>query len=68
MARLIDAKTKITAIRYFKESGEFVVTERIADTGKTIKTYCNTLSEKEMFWAKNSNRFFEDKTCACWMN
>jgi hypothetical protein len=66
--RLIDAKMKITAIRYLKESGEFIVAERNADTGKTFKTYSNTLNEDEKFWAKNSKRFFEDKTCACWMN
>lgn len=59
---------KIAAIRYLKKSGEFIITERNADTGKTFKTYTNTLSEKEIFWAKNSKHFFEDETCACWMN
>lgn len=66
--RLMNAKMKIVAIRYFKESGEFIVTERNADTGKTLKTYSNTLNKNEKNWAKNSKRFFEDKTYACWMN
>lgn len=63
-----DSKMKIAAIRHLKKSGEFVVTERNADTGKTFKTYCNTLNESENIWAKNSKRFFEDETFACWMN
>lgn len=66
--RLIDAKTKIVSIRWLKKSGEFVVTERNADTGKTFKTYSNTLNGYEKSWAKSSKRFFEDKACACWMN
>ena len=58
----------ITAIRYFKKSGEFVVTERNANTGKTSKIHTNTLSENEKSWAKDSKYFFEDETCVCWMN
>lgn len=61
-------KMKIAAIRYLKKSGEFVITERNADTGKTFKVYSNTLNETEKSWARNSKWFFEDETCACWVN
>lgn len=58
----------IISIRYFKTSGEFVITERNADTGKTSKTYSNALSENEINWAKSSKHFFEDETYALWSN
>lgn len=59
---------KITAIRLFKNEGEYVVTRRDANTGKTFKTYANRLNDREKAWAKSSKYFFEDATCACWMN
>ena len=60
--------TTITAIRYFKETGEFVVTERDNVTGKTSKTFSNHLTAKEREWAKLSKNFFETEICVCWMN
>lgn len=58
----------ITAIRYFKNNGEFVVTTRNDNTGKTSKTHSNNLTENERNFANNSKHFFEDEICACWIN
>ena len=58
----------VTAIRYFKSSGEYIVTERNTITGKTSKTYSNTLTKNERIFVENSRFFFEDESCACWMN
>ena len=58
----------ITAIRYYKNNGEFVITTRNSITGDTTKTYANHLKENEQAWAKNSKHFFESESCACWMN
>ena len=60
--------TTITAIRYFKKTGEFVVTEKDAVTGKTYKTYSNNLTDRERNWAQSSKDCFETETCVCWMN
>lgn len=57
----------ITSIRYLKNNGEFVITTRTV-TGKTTKTYANSLSDNEKLWAKSSKYFFEDEYCACWVN
>lgn len=58
----------ITAIRYFKNNGEFVITTRNAITGKTSKTYANNLTDKEKNWAKISKHCFETEKCVCWVN
>lgn len=60
--------TTITAIRYFKKNGEFVITERNTITGKTSKTYATNLTDNERKWAKSSKDCFETETCVCWMN
>lgn len=60
--------TSITAIRYFKKAGEFVITERDTVTGKTTKTYSNNLTKNEREWAKSSKDCFETEICICWMN
>ena len=60
--------TTITAIRYFKKTGEFVVTERNSVTAKTSKTYSNNLTDKEREWAKSCKDCFETENCVCWMN
>lgn len=58
----------IEVIRYYKKSGEFVINEKDAITGKRSKTYANNLTEKEREWAKTTKYYFEDEGCACWMN
>jgi hypothetical protein len=58
---------KITAIRYYKNPGEFVVTTK-DPAGKTSKTHANHLTDDEKAWAKNSRYFFDSDACACWIN
>lgn len=58
----------ITSVRYMKKQGEFVITKRIAGTGKTIKTYANNLTDNEKVFAKSSKYFFEDDICVAWVN
>jgi hypothetical protein len=58
----------ITAIRYLKKHGEYVITKRIANTGKTIKTYANSLTDNERLFVESSKHYFEDENCACWTN
>ena len=59
---------KIVAIRYLKQSGEFVVTTRNDVTWKIRKTYANNLTDEERAWAKESKHHFEDVMSACWIN
>ena len=58
----------IVAIRYLKETGEFVVTTRNDTSGKTYKTYANNLTNNEITWAKESKHCFEDAMSICWTN
>ena len=58
----------ITAVRYMKKRGEYVITTRNANTGKTFKTYANSLTENERFFAKSSKYCFEDDICVAWVN
>ena len=58
----------ITAVRYMKNQGEYVITKRIADTGKTIKTYANNLTDNERIFAKSCKYCFEDDVCVAWVN
>lgn len=60
--------TIITSVRYFKKSGEYVVTTMSSITGKRSKTYANSLTDNERAFAKSSKHYFEDETCACWVN
>lgn len=59
---------RITAIKYFKKAGEFEVIERDSVTGETVKTYGNTLTEKEKGWARSSKECHENRDFVCWMN
>lgn len=58
----------ITAVRYMKKQGEYVITKRNASTGKTSKTYANSLTENERIFAKSSKYCFEDEICVAWVN
>ena len=58
----------ITAVRYMKKHGEYVITARNANTGKTSKTYANSLTENEIVFAKSSKYCFEDDICVAWVN
>jgi hypothetical protein len=58
----------IVAIRYLKETGEFVITTRNETTGKQSKTYTNNLTNTERTWAKESKHCFEDPMSICWTN
>ena len=58
----------ITAVRYMKKQGEYVITTRNASTGKTSKTYSNSLNENERVFAKSSKYCFEDDICVAWVN
>ena len=57
----------IVAIRYLKQTGEFVVTQR-NNTGKQSVTYANHLTRKERTWVKESERCFDDAMSICWVN
>lgn len=58
----------ITAVRYMKKQGEYVITTRNANTGKASKTYSNSLNENERVFAKSSKYCFEDDICVAWVN
>ena len=58
----------ITAVRYMKKQGEYVITTRNANTGKTKKEKANTLTENERELAKSSKYCFEDDICVAWVN
>ena len=58
----------ITAVRYMKKHGEYVITTRNAITGKSSKTYANSLTENERVFAKYSKYCFEDDICVAWVN
>lgn len=58
----------IVSIQYIKESGEYFVKRRNADTGKTIVSCTNTLSETEREWATNCKWFQEFDNCVWWVN
>lgn len=56
----------ITAIKYSKQSGEYCIKRRDAETGKQSCTYANHLTEDEIAFAKSSD-FTEDKFSAQWV-
>ena len=51
-----------------KKQGEYVITTRNANTGKTSKAYANSLTENERVFAKSSKYCFEDDICVAWVN
>ena len=58
----------ITCIRYFKKSGEYVITEKDPITGKYSKTHANRLTAREVEFANNCKYRFEDDICECVTN
>lgn len=58
----------ITAVRYMKKQGEYIITTQNANTGETSKTHANSLTDNEIIFAKASKYCFEDDVCVVWVN
>lgn len=61
-------KDIITAVRYMKKKGKYVIFTRSESTGKTSQTYANSLTENERVFVKSSKYCFEDDICVDWVN
>lgn len=58
----------IASIKYTKKHGEYIITKRIAGTGKTIKIYANSLTANEIAFAESSRHRFETEDSVTWSN
>lgn len=58
----------ITAVRYYKKEGEYIITYRNTNTGKSSKLHANHLNDQEKIFAKSSKYFFDDEKLVCWTN
>ena len=61
-------KDIITAVRYMKKKGKYVIFTRSESTGKTARTYANSLTENDRVIVRSSNDCFEDDICVDWVN
>ena len=57
----------IVSIKYDKQSGEYAIKYRNAETGKTSITTANHLKENEIIFAKSCGEPYEDRWTVQWV-